>query len=213
VAGLPADYVMRQLHDMRDDLRQSSEPRKANAQQMVGFAKGMTEVEIAAAANYFSALRWSPWIKVVETARVPKSRSADGMWLALTGGKAGSEPIGDRIIETPVDEERTEILRDPHSGFIAYVPPGAVAKGRRLVRGGGGILACAICHGENLGGIGPIPPIAGRSPSYIARQLYDIRVGSRRGAMTALMKPVVARLGDGDIVAIAAYLASLPPPR
>jgi cytochrome c553 len=209
VAGLSAEYIVHQLHDMRDDLRHSSEPRKVNAQQMAGFAKAMTETEIHAAADYFSSLRWSPWIKVVETRDVPKMRSSDGMWLPRGTGR---EPIGMRIIETPIDPERTETLRDPHSGFIAYVPPGSVAKGRRMVTTGDGgkTLACAICHGENLQGVGSIPPIAARSPSYVARQLYDIRSGARHGVMTGLMKPVVAKLGPEDVVDIAAYLASLP---
>lgn len=211
-AGLSAAYLVRQLHDMRDDLRQSSEDRKANAQQMVGFAKAMTEPEIQAAARYFASMSWTPWIKVVETRMVPKTRSAGGLVLPLTGSKAGSEPIGARIVETPVNPERTEILRDPRSGFIAYVPVGSIAKGGHIVTTGdnGKTLACAICHGEKLDGIGPIPGIAARSPSYLARQLYDIQQGARHGAMTALMKPVVAKLSAEDIIDIAAYTASLP---
>jgi cytochrome c553 len=213
LAGLPADYIVHQLHDMRDDLRASSEPRKVNAQQMIGFAKGMTEPEIAAAAAYFSAIKFAPWIKVVETDTVPKARSSDGMWLPLEGAKSGREPIAGRIIEVPMDTVRTETLRDSHSGFIAYVPPGAVARGRRIAATGDGgkTLACAICHGEHLEGTGPIPAIAGRDPNYIARQLYDIQKGARQGMMTRLMKPVVAKLDGEDIVDIAAYVASLPP--
>jgi len=212
LAGLSAEYIVHQLHDMRDDLRMSSEPRKVNAQQMAGFAKAMTEPEIEAAANYFSAMAWSPWIKVVESPTVPKVRSSDGMWLKREG--AGSEPIAGRIIETPLDATHTETLRDPHSGFIALVPPGAVARGRKIVATGDGgrTIACAICHGENLMGVGSIPGIAGREPNYIARQLYDIQQGARHGVMTQLMKPVMAKLDASDILAISAYLASLPVP-
>ena len=53
-----------------------------------------------------------------------------------------------------------------------------------------------------------MPGIAGRSPSYLGRQLYDMQHGSRTGNWVALMKPVVANLGNQDIVAIVAYLAS-----
>jgi hypothetical protein len=35
------------------------------------------------------------------------------------------KPMGQRIIETPENLERTE-LRDDRSGFIAYVPAGSV---------------------------------------------------------------------------------------
>ena len=44
---------------------------------------------------------------------------------------------------------------------------------------------------------GPVPTIAGRSPSYIVRQLYDMQRGNRNGAWTSLMAPVVAHIGPG----------------
>jgi cytochrome c553 len=92
----------------------------------------------------------------------------------LVEAQAGAtEPIGQRIIEMPEDLERTE-LRDSASGFVAYVPVGSIAKGEALIAGGNGkTVACAICHGQDLRGLGPIPGLAGRSPSYIVRQLYD----------------------------------------
>jgi cytochrome c553 len=55
-----------------------------------------------------------------------------------------------------------------------------------------------------------IPPIAGRSPTAIGRQLYDFKTGARRGKDSALMKPAVENLTDEDIVDVSAYLASLP---
>jgi cytochrome c553 len=54
------------------------------------------------------------------------------------------------------------------------------------------------------------PGIAGRSPSYLARQLYDFQQGTRHGDMSAPMRPVAAGLSGGDIVNLTAYLASLP---
>jgi len=212
--GLPKEYIVRQLHDMRDDMRASAERRKANTQAMIGFAKAMTEDEIAAAANYFSSMKWTPWIKVVETTTVPKTRSAGGLFIPLQGADAGTEPIGNRIIEVPVDSDHTETLRDPRSPFIAYVPVGAVAKGKQIVTTGGGgkTMRCAICHGEDLNGIGSVPGIAARSPSYIARQLNDIQQGARHGDMADLMKQVVAKLTPDDMLNIVAYTASLPAP-
>ena len=214
VAGLPSEYIIQQLHDMRAGMRQSAEPRKANAKLMFGFAAAMTDQEMHEAAAYFSSIPRAPWIKVIETSTVPKTASHGGMWIPLEGPSAGTEPIGERIIETPVNVEHAETLRDPRSGFIAYVPIGAVAKGKVLVTTGGGgkTLACAICHGEDLGGIGPIPGIAARSPSYLARQLYDIQQGARHGGITDLMKPVVAKLNAADILDIIAYVASRPVP-
>ena len=61
-------------------------------------------------------------------------------------------------------------------------------------------------------GVGDVPPIAGRSPSYIVRQLFDIQQGTRRGAGTDLMKVIVSKLTPDDMAAIAAYVASKFPP-
>jgi len=203
IAGLNAAYLARQLREMKSGLRKSAEPRKHNAQQMVDFAKAMTDAEIAQAAGYYTALPATVPIKVIETATVPRMRSQEGMWLPHESGTR--EPIGNRVIETPVDVSR-EQLRDPHAGFIAYVPVGAVAKGRRLAAG----LDCANCHGAGLrGGDDSAPAIAGRSPSYLARQLYDFQQGARHGEMAAAMQPVVAKLTAGDIVNLTAYAASL----
>ena len=125
------------------------------------------------------------------------------------------EPIGVRIIETPENVERTTRLRDPHSGFIAYVPVGSVKKGEALVTTGGNgkTTQCGVCHGADLQGLGPVPGIAGRSPSYLVRQMYDIQAGARHGEWSQLMKPVVAKLTDEDFVNIAAYVSGrMPPP-
>jgi cytochrome c553 len=129
------------------------------------------------------------------------------MYLPLEGNQF--EPLGERIIEMPLKPEDTEALRDPRSGFIAYVPVGSVHKGEEMVQTGGGkTTPCAICHGADLRGMGPVPGIAGRSPSYTARQLYDIQQGTRKGLWSELMKPVVSKLNNDDLVAIAAYTAS-----
>lgn len=201
LAGLNAEYLARQMRDMKDGLRISSEPRKRNAQQMIFYAKAMTEAEIAETAAYYAALPPTVPIKVVETATVPKMRSQDGMWLPETG--APREQIGQRIIETPADVER-EQLRDPRAHFIAYVPAGAVEKGRVLA------ARCTMCHGEKLEGRGIIPGIAGRSPSYQARQLYDFQTGARRSPMAAMMKPAAMKLSGEDMINVTAYLAALP---
>jgi cytochrome c553 len=211
-AGQPKDYIVRQLQAFRDGMRKSADPRKANTNRMISFAKAMTEEEINQAADYFSSMKWTPWIKVVETNTPPKSRSVVGMWMPYEGAEAGTMAIGERIIESPVDPHATETLRDPHSGFVAYVPVGAVEKGKEFVETGGNgkSLKCAICHGPDLHGLGSVPDIAGRSPAYMARQLYDIQVGARLGGMVELMKPVVANMTNADFVDVTAYLASLP---
>jgi cytochrome c553 len=206
VAGLPYAYIVQQLADFKNDLRASADPRKTNTAQMIEAAKNMTDDEVKAAAEYFSSMKWTPWIRVVETMTVPKTRLSGNVFFPIPD--AGTEPIGRRIIEAPEDTARFE-LRDPHSGFIAYVPTGSLKKGAALVASGGGkTLPCLICHGADLNGIGPVPGIAGRSPSYLVRQLYDIQQGTRKGTWSPLMTQVVAKLTEDDMIAIAAYVSS-----
>ncbi len=220
VAGLPTAYFIRQMQDMRSGLRGSAEPRKANTLLMIALAQAMTDEEIKESAEYFAAMPWTPWIRVVETERVPRTRTSANMFLPIESEP--TELLGSRIIEVPENVEETELLRNPHSGFIAYVPIGSVQKGKILVTAGdatplegkpvpGKTLACAACHGPDLNGLAEVPGIAGRSPSYLARQLYDFQQGTRKSPLSELMRPVVANLTNDDLVAIAAYVCSLVP--
>jgi len=212
ITGLSYDYIVQQLNDFKNGARKTSDPRKANTGLMAGFAKNMTDEEIKAAAKYFSSITYKPWIKVVESETAPKVRSQGGLFLTLTGADGGTEPIGNRVVETPINANDTEFLRNPRSGFIAYVPPGSLKKGESLVTTGAGkVTACTVCHGADLRGLGPVPSLAGRSPSYLARQLYDMQQGNRTGTWTPLMAPVVSKLGTDDILNATAYIASLEP--
>ena len=209
LAGLPYEYQVQTLMDFRNGLRKSADPRKNNTNLMIGFAKAISEDEIKAASRYYASMTYRPWIKVMETRTVPKTRVQNGVFIKLEGNE--TEPIGVRILEMPEFPDRTELL-DPHAGLVAYAPVGSLKAGETLVRTGGNgkTIQCGICHGLNLEGSGPVPGIVGRSPSYLVRQLYDMQVGGRHGLWTELMKPVVARLTEQDMVAIAAYVASLP---
>jgi cytochrome c553 len=210
IAGLPVAYFIQQMNDFKNGNRKSAEPRKANTNAMIAIAKAMTDEEIKAAAEYFGSMPWTPWIRVVETGMVPLTRISGGLFLALDGNE--KEPIGKRIVEVPENTEATETYRNPRSGFIAYAPPGSVKKGDVLVTSGGGqTLACGSCHGADLKGLGPVPGIAGRSPSYLVRQMYDMQAGARKGLWTPLMTKVVSQLSDDDMLEIAAYTASIKP--
>jgi cytochrome c553 len=211
VSGLPVSYFIQQMNDFRSGARKSAEPRKANTNAMITIAKALTPEEIRASAEYFAAMPWTPWVRVVEASTIPKVESRGGIWIPVEG--AAKETLGMRIIETPENPERTEILRDPRSGFIAYVPPGSLKKGEALVKTGGNgrTEACGVCHGSDLMGLGPVPGIAGRSPSYLARQMFDMQAGARHGEWSDLMKPVVVKLTEEDLVDISAYVASVTP--
>ena len=177
---------------------------------MNDMARNLTDEDARQAAEWFAALKPKVWQSVVETDRVPKTFvNIHLMRMPLPGG---DEPIGNRIIEMPQDISRAE-SRDPHSGFIAYVPKGSLAKGKEFVTTGGGgkTIQCTICHGPSLNGLGEVPAIAGHSPMYLFRQLYYFKDGSRHGSMGALMKGVVAKMTQDDMLAVAAYVGSLQP--
>jgi cytochrome c553 len=209
LAGLSAGYIVQQMADYRNGLRKSSEPKMGPPSLMLTLGKAANEEEAKSAGEYFSKLKYKPWIRVVEAKMVPKTQ-VEG-WILVPEG-AGEEPIGMRIIETPESHERFE-LRDSMSGFVAYVPTGSLKKGEELVtKGGSGkTLRCSICHGEGLKGLGNVPFLAGRSPSYLVRQMYDFKMGNRQGVWSPLMKEAVSKLSTEDMVAIAAYAASLKP--
>jgi cytochrome c553 len=206
VAGLPAGYILRQMAEFKAGVRKGM-----RAPVMVQIASALTDEETKAAAEYFAALKFPQFYKVVETDMAPKSYVGGGA-MRFAARDGGTEPIGNRIIEIPQDEDRTE-ARDPRAIHIAYVPTGSIKKGEAIVAAGAGgkTIACAVCHGPGLKGLGDVPPIVGRSPEYIYRQLNDIKIGTRNGAMVPLMKAVVANLTDEDMVAISAYLVSQAP--
>src|SRR5882762_3401353 len=140
IAGLPAEYIARQMKYFK------SAARKDEA-RMGPIARATSEDDVRQAAEYFAAIKPIPWVKVIETATPPKTYvSAAARHRVLVPG-GGTEPIGHRIIEIPDDPVRTA-NRDPHSPFLAYVPPGSITKGEALVRTGGSgkTIQCAICH-------------------------------------------------------------------
>jgi cytochrome c553 len=202
-------YFMQQMQDFRDGLRKSSDPRKANTNTMIGFAKATTREEDMAAAQYFAQQPYPRRIKVVESKTAPKVRMQGGMHMAVPAGEGGGmEPIkADEIVEVPDDNLRAE-ARDTRMPWTAYVPPGTLNRGKQVAAK----AQCATCHGANLEGIGPVPALAGRSPSYTMRQLFDFKTGARNGPWGALMKPVVAGLSVQDLMAVSAYAASIPAP-
>jgi cytochrome c553 len=201
---------MQQVADFKSGARRSSMPQRVPVVLMTSLSIAATDAEVASAAAYFSGLRPRKTITVVETSVVPKTYVAG--WFLAPVNDRDQEPIGSRIIEVPKDLERFE-SRDSRAEFIAYVPVGSVAKGESLVTTGGNgrTTQCGICHGPDLRGLGPIPSLAGRSPSYIVRALYDIQHKERTGPWSPLMVGVVAQLNDEDLVSIAAYTASLTP--
>jgi cytochrome c553 len=213
LAGLPIAYMLRQMADFKSGLRKDPMIHDASQRsaRMNNIAAGLPDEEMHKAVEFFAAMKPTVWYKVVEADTVPKSWVNGGrMRLPLAAG--GTEPLGNRIITLPQDPARVE-SRDPHSGFIAYVPRGSVKKGEALVTNGGSgkTVACAICHGEGLKGLGDIPRLAGIHPIYLVRQMFNFQVGANSSTAAAQMKKVVEKLSEDDMIAIAAYAGSLAP--
>lgn len=205
LAGQSVSYMMQQMADFKSGARK-------DPARMTKIGKATTEEEARAAAEWFAAIKPIRWMKVVEADRVPRNYGNGGRMRMPWPGTKETEPLGNRIVELPQDASRAA-LRDPYSGFVAYVPKGSVARGKKLVTQGtnGAATACALCHGPKLQGTAEVPGIAGTSAIYAARQLYNFQVGDRAGPQSALMQQVVAKMTEDDIIAVTAYLATLMP--
>ncbi len=208
LAGLPVEYTVRQVRAFRNGTRVSARfPGTTGPMHLV--ANGVTDEQVREAARYYARIRPTRRNVIREVGQVPTTKVA-GLLYAYDGG--GTEPINGRLIEVPETLERHE-LRDPWVPYITYVPKGSLARGQRLaVRGPAGVAtACTTCHGPQLLGVGEIPPIAGRSPSNLLRQLINFRTRARRDSTALPMHAVSDVMSLDDMVAVSAYVGSLPP--
>jgi cytochrome c553 len=199
--GLPADYIVEQVQAFASGARGAAVPY-IPTRLMAETAHAVDPVALRAAAVYFSQIEPQSYTHVIETATIP----AATMWrFVYRFDPARQESLGQRIVEGPVDRERFE-LRDPATRFVAYVPKGAIARGRTIAEhGASGGPACISCHGQALIGI------AGASPGFLARQLMNFRAKSRQDPGAAPMLAVAAGLTDRQIIDAAAYVASRKP--
>jgi len=170
-------------------------------------ADNAAAADVAEAARYFSAQTLRPRVTVIERARIPRMRAF--AWIYVIDPQGGEESLGERIIEWAPDEIRHE-ARDDEMLYTAFVPPNSVNRGRKLATTSRSGLnqACTHCHGERLQGAGLIPPLAGRSPTYLLRQLVAFRTHDRAGIGGAPMQAVTATLSISDMIALAAYAAA-----
>jgi len=224
LAGLQAEYMALQLADFRTGARHAS----VGDSPMAAIARALTPEEAKAAVEYFAGLPRTPWVTVIESAMAPKTRIVEG-GLRIPLEPEQLEPIGQRIVEVPKFPSRSTVL-DPRAPFIAYVPMGSLRRGRAFVSSGGAVMRgttvvvpgktppCTQCHGPSLRGMAhspdsdiPVPALAGRSPTYILRQLYDVQSGARSGKTVELMKPIAAQLTLQEMIDVAAYSASKMP--
>ena len=211
LAGLPAAYILNQVADFKTGARKSAwRGSYLPSVLMIHSVTHTTDEELSAAAEYFAAQVLRPRVRIVERERVPRSRIVGWVYVADQSGQV--EPLGQRLLEFAPDAVRHE-NRDDEMRYIAYVPPGSISRGKHIAQAGSDSPpnACTSCHGPQLRGVGPIPSIAGRSPTYILRQLLAFQTGARSGVDALPMRAVVKNLNIDGMIDAAAYAASLPP--
>ncbi len=211
IAGLPAPYIIEQVKDMRTRARHSAASWPfAPGVAMQQIADSVTDAELEVVAQYFSHVRARRASRVVESDSVPKTMPLNGLSTLLPGTER--EALNGRLIEVPLELRRHE-LHDPMAAYVAYVPRGSLVRGRKLAEGDAklGVKGCESCHGPSLRGVGLVPPLAGRSPSYLLRQLVAFHTGARATAASAPMNEVASKLSLEDMVAAAAYAGSRKP--
>jgi cytochrome c553 len=217
LAGLPEVYIKEQLHDLRSGARKPTGPVEyLPSQAMLKVARALTDEEIDDSAQYFSQQKLRRRVWVIESLRIPRAERA--AWIYEEVG--GTEDLESRLLEVTNELPRHE-RRDDRLEYMAYVPPGSINRGKRLATTGqsssadkGKTVVCTTCHGPKLTGTDKIPPIAGRQPSYLLRQLLAFRNGTRTGDAATQMTPVVEKLSLDEMIDLVAYVSQLyPDPR
>ncbi len=210
VSGLSSGYIVEQMHEFRDGNRMNN-----RAPVMIEMAKDISEAELKEAADYFASIPkpQQKWVRVVETKAAPKNHVGNGGMRFFDEGSKETMPVPANMIYEVAENGEGAELRDQHFGFVDFVPEGAIKKGEALATTGGNgkTIQCSICHGADFKGIGDVPRLSGRAAYYLIRQLNDIKTGARKGNAVALMKPVVEKLTDEDMVDLVAYMASREP--
>ena len=65
---------------------------------------------------------------------------------------------------------------------------------------------CAACHGNDGGGIGAFPKLAGQSKDYIINRLTQYKNGEQVGAQSAIMWGQAGMLSENDIETIGKFI-------
>lgn len=122
-----------------------------------------------------------------------------------------------------IDPLPDDYLQDLARHFSSLSPPyprprpaqadaGTLERGRQLATQGDrgrNIPACSQCHGQQLTGVEPdVPGLLGLPRDYLNAQLGGWKTGQRRGHAPDCMATVTQRMTNGDINAVAHWLAA-----
>ena len=126
-------------------------------------------------------------------------------------------PIMFGMVAALTDEDAADIGAYYQSQKLAQVATfdeTQLAAGRELYKGGNmqtGVPACQACHGPAGGGTAGIgyPQLGGQYADYTLAQLKAFKDGTRKNDDKSLMRSIVEKMSDEDMVAVANYIASL----
>ena len=115
------------------------------------------------------------------------------------------------------DEDAADIGAYFQSQKLAATAPfdeSKLATGREIYKGGNlqtGVPACQACHGPNGSGTAGIgyPQLGGQYVDYTLAQLKAFKEGARSNDDKMLMRSIVEKMSEEDMVAVANYIASL----
>lgn len=206
IAGMSVNYIIEQVHAFRDGERVD-----VRTGRMVQAAKLVTEKELREAAEYYSAIGpdRQKWVRTVVGDEVPKGPSSfGGGGFRYHAPEGGMEPLPpNRIIEVADKDELVRFRDQIDGGFVQYVHAEDLALGEKVAAEG----KCGTCHGADFKGKGDVPRLANQHAVYLIRALKDMQIGARKDKNVAIMKPIVDKLSDKEIVAVSAYLGSKMP--
>ncbi len=193
LAGLCAEYIEEQLIELESGRRR---PRSSDTAAASIHTAHRIDAEAArTAAEYYSRLIYTSSLRVIEVRDTPSTALRQS-----------------RETESLIILRREDTKAQQPEAWIDRVPPGSLRRGHQLALGmDRRAPRCANCHGKQLQGLGPVPPLAGRSPNYLADQLWAIKAGLRAGPVVTPMRAVVSGLRAEDLIDLSAYLANLKP--
>jgi cytochrome c553 len=206
ISGLSVNYIIDQVHAFRDGERVD-----VRTGRMIQVAKIISEKDLKEAAEYYAAIGpdRQKWVKTVVGDQVPKGpASFGGGGFRYHAPEGGMEPLpAGMVIETADNDDLVRARDQIDGGFVQYVHAEDMALGEKVAAAG----ACGTCHGAEYKGVGDVPRLAGQHSVYLIRQLKDIQTGVRKDKDAAIMKPIVAKMSDREMVAVSAYLTSKTP--
>lgn len=134
----------------------------------------------------------------------------------IAAGKRVSGPDARGYPRTQAMKDVMSIVSDDElksiAAWLSTLPPPPIGSGDAAKATEGAALyaksGCVGCHGPD--GIKPVagyPVIGGQKKNYLVLQIKEIRDGVRTNGPSRIMRPMVTRLTDADIDAIAEHLS------